>query len=40
MRNSFSIQGASWFGIAAALIALDQLVKAVVLGYFSGRGPV
>ena len=35
MRNA-----APWFGIAAALIALDQLVKWVVLGYFSGRGPV
>jgi signal peptidase II len=31
---------APWFGIAAALIALDQLVKWIVLGYFSGRGPV
>jgi signal peptidase II len=40
MRNAFSIRGAPWFGIAAALIALDQLVKAIVLGYFSGRGPV
>jgi signal peptidase II len=31
---------APWFGIAAALIALDQLVKWVVLGYFAARGPV
>jgi len=31
---------APWFSISAALIALDQLVKWVVLGYFSGRGPV
>ena len=31
---------APWFGISAALIALDQLVKWIVLGYFSGRGPV
>jgi signal peptidase II len=30
----------AWFSLAAALIALDQLVKWVVLGYFSGRGPV
>ena len=31
---------APWFGFAAALIAIDQLVKWVVLGYFSARGPV
>ena len=31
---------APWFGLAAVLIALDQLVKWIVLGYFSGRGPV
>ena len=31
---------APWFGIAAVLIALDQLVKWVVLGYFAARGPV
>jgi signal peptidase II len=29
---------APWFGLSAVLIALDQLVKWVVLGYFSGRG--
>jgi len=29
-----------WFGIAAALIVLDQLVKWLVLGYFAARGPV
>ena len=45
MRNAFSNgafsnRAAPWFGIAAALIALDQLVKWVVLGYFAGRGPV
>jgi len=31
---------APWFGIAAVLIVLDQLVKWVVLGYFAARGPV
>lgn len=31
---------APWFGIAAGLIVLDQLVKWVVLGYFAARGPV
>jgi signal peptidase II len=45
MRNAFSNRAfsnraAPWFGLSAALIALDQLVKWVVLGYFSGRGPV
>jgi signal peptidase II len=35
MRNA-----APWFGISAAIVALDQLVKWAVLGYFSGRGPV
>jgi len=39
-RNAFSHRAAPWFGLAAALIVLDQLVKWVVLGYFSGRGPV
>jgi signal peptidase II len=29
---------ARWFGLSVALIALDQLVKWVVLGHFSGRG--
>ena len=29
-----------WFGISAAVIALDQLVKWMVLGYFAGRSPV
>jgi signal peptidase II len=27
----------SWFGLSAGVIALDQLVKWGVLGYFSGR---
>jgi len=40
MRNAFSNRAAPWFGIAAALIVLDQIVKWIVLGYFSGRGPV
>ena len=45
MRNAFSNRAfsdrpASWFGISAAVIALDQFVKWIVLGYFSGRGPV
>src|SRR5262245_57991409 len=31
---------AHWFGIAAALVVLDQLVKLVVLDYFSGRSSV
>ena len=31
---------APWFGFAAVLIVLDQLVKWIVLGYFSGRPPV
>jgi signal peptidase II len=31
---------APWFGISAAIIVLDQLVKWVVLGFFAGRGPV
>jgi signal peptidase II len=38
MRNAFSHRAAPWFGMSAVLIALDQLVKWVVLGYFSGRG--
>jgi signal peptidase II len=38
MRNAFSHSAAPWFGLSAVLIALDQLVKWVVLGYFSGRG--
>ena|SRR5258705_12315188 len=38
MRNAFSNSAAPWFGLSAVLIALDQLVKWVVLGYFSGRG--
>jgi signal peptidase II len=38
MRNAFSHRAAPWFGLSAVLIALDQLVKWVVLGYFSGRG--
>jgi len=33
-------RAAPWFGLAAVLVALDQLVKWVVLGYFSGRGTV
>jgi signal peptidase II len=37
MRNAFSHGAAPWFGLSAALIALDQLVKWLVLGYFSGR---
>jgi signal peptidase II len=40
MRNLFSNRAAPWFGIAAVLILLDQVVKWLVLGYFSGRGPV
>ena len=40
MRNAFSRGAALWFGIAAALIVIDQLVKWLVLGYFAGRGPV
>jgi signal peptidase II len=40
MRNVFSNRAAPWFGISAALIVLDQFVKWIVLGYFSGRGPV
>jgi len=31
---------APWFGIAGAIIVLDQLVKWAVLGYFAGRSPV
>ena len=38
MRNAFSHSAAPWFGLSAVLIALDQLVKWVVLDYFSGRG--
>jgi signal peptidase II len=30
-------RAAPWFGLSVALIALDQLVKWVVLGYFAGR---
>jgi len=37
MRNALSHRAAPWFGLSAALIALDQLVKWGVLGYFSGR---
>src|SRR5262245_3780684 len=33
-------RAAPWFGISAAIIVLDQLVKAIVLGYFAGRSPV
>ena len=33
-------RAAPWFGISAAVIVLDQLVKGIVLGYFAGRGPV
>jgi signal peptidase II len=40
VRNAFSYRTAPWFCLAAVLIALDQLVKWVVLGFFSGRGPV
>jgi signal peptidase II len=40
MRKAFSHGAAPWFGLAAVLIVLDQLVKWVVLGYFAGRGPV
>jgi len=29
-----------WFGAAATVVALDQLVKWAVLGYFAGRHPV
>src|SRR5262245_26038788 len=31
---------APWFAISAAIIVADQIVKWIVLGYFSGRGPV
>ena len=40
MRSAGSRWAAPWFGLAAALIVLDQLVKWIVLGYFAGRGPV
>src|SRR5262245_42653287 len=29
-----------WFAISALIVAADQLVKWIVLGYFAGRGPV
>jgi len=35
MRSS-----ASWFGLSGAVIVLDQIVKWIVLGYFSARAPV
>ena len=31
-------RAAPWFGIAAGLVALDQLVKGMVLGYFAYQG--
>jgi signal peptidase II len=34
------LKAGPWFGLSAALVALDQLVKWAVLGYFAGRGPV
>lgn len=40
MRNAFSHRAAPWFGLSAALIALDQLVKWAAVGYISGRGTV
>jgi len=40
MRSTSLLSAAPWFGISAALIVFDQLTKWVVLGYFSGRGPV
>jgi signal peptidase II len=33
-------RAAPWFGVSAAIIVLDQVVKWAVLGYFSGRSPV
>ena len=32
-------RAAPWFGFAALLIVIDQLVKWIVLGYFEGRHP-
>jgi signal peptidase II len=40
MRNASYLSAAPWFGIAAVLVVLDQLVKWLVLGYFAARGPV
>jgi len=33
-------RAAPWFAVSAAIVAVDQLVKWAVLGYFSGRSPV
>lgn len=40
MSRAATLRAAPWFGLSAALVALDQLAKWVVLGYFSGRGPL
>src|SRR5262249_10164756 len=33
-------RAAPWFGVSAAIIVVDQVVKWAVLDYFSGRGSV
>jgi len=34
------MRSATWFGLSGAVIVLDQIVKWIVLGYFSSRAPV